>query len=164
MGVLQAAFGNAGEELAVPKGNEPHWENLVCCYTHNAALSPPEVIIVFDRNSIMTLILTGGLSIGCQWILFYVRRRFTSKIQPDQPFGQLMVIGLRWIYGLARFVLWSSFALGCVRLVAHTYEFAQRLVDWSMERPREVLDVLFEHNARVGNSDISAFNLFQVLI
>jgi len=112
----------------------------------------------------MTLILTGGLSIGCQWILFYVRRRFTSKIQPDQPFGQLMVIGLRWIYGLASFVLWSSFALGCLRLVPHTQEFAQRLVDWSIQLPREFRDVLFEPIARVGKSDISVFNLFQVLI
>ena len=119
---------------------------------------------MFDRNSIMTLILTGGLSIGCQWILFYVRRRFTSKIQPDQPFGQLMVIGLRWIYGLASFVLWSSFALGCLRLVPHTQEFAQRLVDWSIQLPREFRDVLFEPIARVGKSDISVFNLFQVLI
>jgi small-conductance mechanosensitive channel len=112
----------------------------------------------------MTLILTGGLSIGCQWILFYVRRRFTSKIQPDQPFGQLMVIGLRWIYGLASFVLWSSFALGSLRLVPHTQEFAQRLVDWSIQLPREFRDVLFEPIARVGKSDISVFNLFQVLI
>ncbi|PYV92034.1 MAG: mechanosensitive ion channel protein MscS [Acidobacteria bacterium] len=75
-----------------------------------------------------------------------------------------MVIGLRWIYGLASFVLWSSFALGCLRLVPHTQEFAQRLVDWSIQLPREFRDVLFEPIARVGKSDISVFNLFQVLI
>jgi len=112
----------------------------------------------------MTLILIGGLSIGCQWLLFYVWRRFTRKVQPDQPLGQLMVSGLQWVYRLASFVLWSSFALGCLTWIAQTQLFARRLVDWGSQLSREFRDILFEPLARVGKSEISVFKFFEVLI
>jgi len=116
------------------------------------------------NSVVLLLVLLAGLSAGLQYFLIYVHGKIRLRISPDQPFAQLVAGGLSWIYRTISLFLWTATAATLLYLVPFTKESAHRLAVWAGIFFGELRDVLFEPFARVGNSSISVFSLFQILI
>ncbi|MCI0624765.1 MAG: mechanosensitive ion channel [Acidobacteria bacterium] len=110
------------------------------------------------------LLLIGLLAIGSQVLLVRVRRRIHSRIAKDQPFAGIVRGLLAWGFGLASAGLWALTIIGFLELVPQTEAVAHRLLSWAVAVVRWLRDVVFTPFVTMGNSRISVFTVFQVIV
>ncbi len=118
---------------------------------------------MFDRSFLLVLILLGGLAFGLQSLFTDVHRKLTNKVSKTQPLAPLFTSSLRWAYRILSFAVWLAFAIAVLEVTPRTKDFASRIMSLGARLPGQVRDILFEP-LHVGNSSISLFTLFQVVI
>lgn len=114
--------------------------------------------------SLSTLFVLGLLAVGSQVLLVRVRRRIRNRIVKGQPFARIETTLLHWSFSIGSVALWAVTILGILKLVPETERLSHHLLSWGTGLLRWLTGVVFTPFGAVGNSQISVFVVFQVVV